>query len=187
MLSSRSLGSSPAGEHDVIIDAATADIVRSWLASAPNSALPHLRVWLLLAPEQRRMFPDLMASPRAGYLLRPVRRETLIGQVLDRVHRSPSESTLRQGLHVLLAEDDPVNARLVAAMLEKSGHRVSCAATGQLAVELVASSPQPPDLVLMDMEMPETGGLAATRAIRAFEASRGMAGVPILALTANAG
>ncbi len=178
-----SLGSSSAGEHDAIVDAATAGIVRSWLACAPSPTLPRPHIWLLLAPEQRRMFPDFMASPHAGYLLWPVRRETLIGQVLD---RGRSRKHTRQ-LHVLLAEDDPVNGRLVAAMLEKSGHRVSCAATGRLAVELVASSPQPPDLVLMDMEMPETGGLAATRAIRAFEASRGMPGVPILALTANVG
>jgi CheY-like chemotaxis protein len=141
-----------------------------------------------------------MGSARAGYLLKPVRRDTLVGQLIDRdtMRISQAIAGLRTqaaigsrgqsaGLHVLLAEDDPVNARLAAAMLEKSGHRVSHAANGQLALEFVASSLDAPDLVLMDMEMPDTGGLAATRAIRAFEAARSRPAVPILALTANAG
>ncbi len=187
------------GAHGAIVDVGAAGIVRNWFASASGRLLPDPHVWLLLAPEHRRLFPDFMTSSHVGYLLRPVRRETLIGRVLDRdsARLAGAIDDLRKTaalgsrehtrhLHVLLAEDDPVNARLATAMLEKSGHRVSCAVTGELAVALV-SSPEPPDLVLMDIEMPETGGLAATRAIRAFEASRGLPGIPILALTANAG
>ena len=180
------LPASAASGHDIIVDAGNADALRGWLAAGPTVEWPHPHVWLLLAPEQRRLFQDLMSSVHAGYLLKPVRRDTLIRQLVDRapLRLAQAVAGLRTkaalgssgkagGLHVLLAEDDAVSARLAAAMLEKSGHRVSCAATGRLALEFMASSENRPDLVLMDMEMPGAGGLAATRAIRALDAARG--------------
>ncbi|MDP9138547.1 MAG: response regulator, partial [Pseudomonadota bacterium] len=190
----------PADKHDTIVDAGNADVLRRWLAAGPNVEWPHPRVWLLVAPEQRRHFPDLLGSPHAGYLLKPVRRDTLIGQLvgLASVNLAQAIAGLRAkaamaaggkapSLHVLVAEDDPVSARLAVAMLEKSGHRVNHVTSGELAVAFLSSCERPPDLVLMDMQMPGAGGLAATRAIRAAEAARGMSAVPILALTANAG
>ena len=86
-------------------------------------------------------------------------------------------------LNVLVAEDNAVNQLLVRRMLEKHGHNVTCVGNGLLAVEAVQHDEF--DVILMDMQMPEMDGLAATRAIRAAE-NPTMAPVPILALTADA-
>ena len=86
-------------------------------------------------------------------------------------------------MHVLLAEDSLVNQRVTAGLLEARGHWVDVVATGADAV--AAAARQRYDLLLMDLEMPEMGGLEATAAIRAREASQG-GHLPIFALTARA-
>ncbi len=83
--------------------------------------------------------------------------------------------------HVLVAEDHPVNRKLVGLMLAKLGHRASFAENGRLALELAQQNDY--DLVLMDIHMPEMDGLASARAIRALPGARGQ--VPIIALTAD--
>ncbi|MCP5157643.1 MAG: CHASE domain-containing protein [Ectothiorhodospiraceae bacterium] len=86
-------------------------------------------------------------------------------------------------LSVLLAEDNPVNQRVAAAMLRKRGHRVTVAVDGVEAVQ--AAHDQEFDLVLMDVQMPRLSGLDATRRIRAHERDTGRH-LPIVALTAHA-
>jgi PAS domain S-box-containing protein len=85
-------------------------------------------------------------------------------------------------LDVLLAEDNPVNAKVLETILRRAGHRVVAVRNGQAAVE--AASGRHFDVVLMDMQMPVMDGLAATRAIRALAAPYGA--VAILGVTANA-
>ena len=67
-------------------------------------------------------------------------------------------------LRVLVAEDNAVNQLLAVRLLEKGGHEVVVAATGPAALEALEN--QSFDLVLMDMQMPEMGGLEATIAVR---------------------
>lgn len=86
-------------------------------------------------------------------------------------------------LSVLVAEDSPVNQRVIRRMLERLGHDVQIAGDGREAVE--AWRGQAFDLVLMDLRMPACDGLEATRSIRALEASEGRTKTPIWALTAN--
>jgi CheY-like chemotaxis protein len=87
-----------------------------------------------------------------------------------------------RSLHVLVAEDNPVNQRVAQLLLERRGHRVELAADGTEAVAAVHRTPF--DLVLMDVQMPVLDGLAATERIRAHPPSHGSP--RIVALTANA-
>jgi CheY-like chemotaxis protein len=99
---------------------------------------------------------------------------------------APASAELRpavRSLRILLAEDNPVNRRLAARVLEKRGHAVALADNGREAVSAYESSTF--DLVLMDVQMPEMDGLEATGCIRSRERENGTY-VPILALTAHA-
>jgi signal transduction histidine kinase/CheY-like chemotaxis protein len=131
----------------------------------------------------------------ATHLTKPVdQRELLsaIGRVLAREPGQravlpssmlPAELTDRR-LHVLLAEDNAVNQRLAASLLQRRGHKVTIAANGREA--LTAVTGQAFDVVLMDVQMPEMGGFEATAAIRALETQRGGLHLPIIAMTAHA-
>jgi two-component system, sensor histidine kinase len=95
-----------------------------------------------------------------------------------------TEGEVQSGpLRILVAEDNPVNQRLVMRLLEKRGHLATLATNGREAVEAAANGDY--DLILMDLQMPEMGGLEATAAIREQEVASGKRH-PILALTAHA-
>jgi PAS domain S-box-containing protein len=88
------------------------------------------------------------------------------------------------GVRVLVAEDNPVNQKLVGFMLENFGVEVLRADNGKTAFDLLDH--ETVDLVLMDCQMPEWDGLTTTRAIRAREREQRRPHLPILALSANA-
>jgi signal transduction histidine kinase/CheY-like chemotaxis protein len=84
---------------------------------------------------------------------------------------------------VLLAEDNPVNQKIVVALLSQNGYRVVLATTGTEALQ--ATRENRLDLVLMDVQMPVMGGIEAAQKIREEECGTGRR-VPIIALTAHA-
>jgi two-component system sensor histidine kinase/response regulator len=133
----------------------------------------------------------------AAYLLKPIRQSELreaIARVLGaKAQKGAIPLITRYSLgdaadpmavlRVLVAEDNAVNQRLAARLLEKRGHRVTVTANGREAVEALANHDF--DLVLMDIQMPEMDGFEATAAIREKEMHDGTH-IPIIALTANA-
>jgi signal transduction histidine kinase/ActR/RegA family two-component response regulator len=91
---------------------------------------------------------------------------------------------LLAGRRVLLAEDHPVNQRVVALILEPMGVELTLVGDGEQAIEAAAAGRY--DVILMDLHMPKVDGLTAIRAIRAAEAARSAPRTPIVALTADA-
>ncbi len=88
-----------------------------------------------------------------------------------------------RALRILLAEDNPVNQRVALYILHKAGHFVVAVENGKEA--LAALERDAFDLVLMDVQMPEMDGLAATQAIRQEETQTGRH-LPIIAMTSHA-
>lgn len=88
-----------------------------------------------------------------------------------------------EGLQILIAEDDPVNQKVLAKLLERLGCRVDLVDNGHDAVEKVMSGNY--DLVFMDCQMPHMDGYEATRVIRMRQAQSGAHSI-VIAMTANA-
>lgn len=89
-----------------------------------------------------------------------------------------------ENLRLLVAEDNPMNRRVVELLLAQSGLHITFAENGKEAIEKFSNGRF--DLVLMDLQMPIMGGLAALRAIRAWERDNGRPATPMLAVSANA-
>ncbi len=168
-------------------------------ASAPLPPPPGAPSIVLLAPEARDRIEAFRAAGYAGYLIKPLRRASLAARVLavlgepgvaqkpfadapvedERADDDRTSGAPVEGLRVLLAEDNPVNALLARALLTRAGCVVVRAATGEEALTALEQAPY--DVVLMDMRMPGMDGLTAARLLR----RRGDR-TPIIALTANA-
>ena len=128
-----------------------------------------------------------------GFIPKPLFKSTLYralnrlrdGEAVDAEDTAEEKPSL-DGLRVLLAEDQPINAEIAVAILEEAGASVDHAEDGSLAVRRFHESAEGwYNVVLMDLRMPRMDGIAAARAIRAME--RADAGtVPIIALTADA-
>jgi PAS domain S-box-containing protein len=133
----------------------------------------------------------------SAYAMKPVRRSELrevVSTLLDdREHDSAQPLITRYSianarnaaipLRVLVAEDNAVNQKLVARLLEKRGHNVKVVANGREA--LGALEQETYDLVLMDVQMPEMDGFEATGELRKREERTGLH-IPVIALTAHA-
>jgi two-component system sensor histidine kinase/response regulator len=107
------------------------------------------------------------------------------GALVRSGRRAADEPLVREfvGLRALLAEDNPANQMVAAELLSRLGIELEIANNGREAVDKVIAQPDRYAAVLMDVQMPEMDGLAATRAIRA---SPHAASLPIIAMTANA-
>jgi two-component system, OmpR family, alkaline phosphatase synthesis response regulator PhoP len=82
---------------------------------------------------------------------------------------------------ILIVEDDPDIAELVARYLDKAGFSTERAASGREALQMIAA--KPPDLLLLDLMLPHVDGLEVCRLVRASDAT---ATIPIIMLTARA-
>lgn len=89
-----------------------------------------------------------------------------------------------QGLRVLVAEDNPVNQRIVAMILEVTGAALTFVGNGQEALDALAGARF--DVVLMDLQMPVLDGISATKRLRQIELTRNLPRTPVIALSADA-
>jgi PAS domain S-box-containing protein len=131
----------------------------------------------------------------AVYLRKPLKQSELLNAVLkalgtmavepdiDAESSKARASGIARTLRILVAEDNEFNQDVVTSLLERRGHVVVVAENGKAAV--TAWENQPFDLILMDVQMPEMDGFAATDAIRAKERLTSEH-IPIVALTAHA-
>jgi len=176
------------GTDAVLIDAGTAPD-----AIPPANPLPNVPAFLLLPPAAHADAAELKARGFAGYLVKPVRQATLVSR-LGRPPPQPaaaSEAPLAPkaltapaaSFHVLLAEDNPINALLTGELLRRRGHTLTAVASGEAMVKAVETGTF--DLVLTDIHMPGMDGIEATKVIRAIETRQGRPRVPIVALTAD--
>src|SRR5881628_3218680 len=178
-----------------ILDAQMPDQDGFELATAVRAdrALAATRLLILTSAGQRGDGERCRQLGIQAYLTKPIARADLVeavGTVLAGTVSAPGEADLvtrhsiaesRHALRILLAEDNPVNQQVATAMLLKRGHQVDVVANGREAVDAVGA--QRYDLVLMDIQMPELDGFAATEGIRALPEGRLL---PIIALTAHA-
>ncbi|HBQ48825.1 MAG TPA: hybrid sensor histidine kinase/response regulator, partial [Hyphomonas atlantica] len=148
-------------------------LVRSFASQKPSL--------VVLRPEDRGAIDRFRSLGCAGWLVRPLRASSIAERVF--VVRSgelaPDEPEQKTGAgHVLIADDNPVNALIARRALESAGFSVTVASTGSEAVETVAQ--MTPDLVLMDLRMPVMDGFEAMRRIREHGGR-----MPIIAVSAE--
>jgi PAS domain S-box-containing protein len=157
-----------------------------------DSALPDIPLLMLSSMG----YPGETAR-RAGIaisLLKPVRQALLheavtkaLGLAANAAVPAKRETgpTRQFKARILVAEDNPVNEKVVSKMLERLGTDILVATNGQRALEAIEAD-RSIDLILMDIHMPVLNGLEATRQIRERERENDLSPIPIVAMTASA-
>jgi PAS domain S-box-containing protein len=182
----------------------SAILVDHALGSAASAALARMaaaikRRIVLVTPAMRNELAALKEAGFTGYLIKPVRAASLAARFADddafdhgaasEPAEAPQQHATGNGLSILVAEDNEINALLIRALLVKLGHRPTMAGTGSAAIECwhaARDAAMPFDRVLMDLHMPGMDGLEAARRIRECEAEEELPRTIIIALTANA-
>jgi PAS domain S-box-containing protein len=124
------------------------------------------------------------SEPGAGSTFRFTACFGSAAELVDEVEPVEAPACSLDRLRLLLVEDNPLNRKVVHALLRHDGHHIVEAHNGAEAVERCAE--QTFDAILMDVQMPEMDGYEATQRIRQAEAASGRRRVPIYALTAHA-
>jgi PAS domain S-box-containing protein len=150
---------------------------------------------ILLAHSVEKKDAFRIKAPGIACMVGPVRKSALLNKILSvfgfsggvpkRARLSGARVEGPRGLNILVAEDNPVNQKLVTRILEKYGHHPVIVVNGREAVDVVKERRF--DLVLMDVQMPDMDGLEATRIIRGSNTDDGFSPmIPIIAMTAHA-
>ena len=165
------------------------------IKASPEIADTHLI--LLSSIPRRGDAVRMLAAGFGAYLTKPVKQSQIYDAIVTLLGLAQTSTPGRQQplitqhslieaargrFRILLVEDNIVNQKVAARMLEKAGYRCDVAANGLEALEALDRIPY--DLLFMDCQMPEMDGYEATRQIRKREADQQH--TPIIAMTANA-
>jgi signal transduction histidine kinase/CheY-like chemotaxis protein len=193
---------------DIIVDHRQSDLFRDLCKAIPDLEGGHLRRTYLVNPEERSQQPLHQTDGFHAWLIRPLRERSLVAvltgelkgiEVRDALNdnrpvlRDQPEVSTPQQCRIILAEDDPVNAAILQATLQRSGHAVTLVTDFtalQVALEAglearLTGKGQPP-LLVTDLNMP--GGSAVTmlqRLRRSERARAGAARLPVIVQTSD--
>ena len=190
---------------DIIVDHRHAAQFRGLLALVPGLARQKLRRTYLINPEERNGRRINHMDGYDAWLIRPLREKSLVDvlrgrmkgmEVRDAINDNrpvlrevpPLREKPQEG-GVLLAEDDPVNALLVRAVLEKAGHQTRLVGDFKALAATLFDQPAEnaglPKLIVSDLNMPGGDGLSMLKRIREDERQSGRAPVPFIVLTSD--
>ncbi|MEO1490712.1 MAG: response regulator [Pseudomonadota bacterium] len=187
----------------VLIDAQLPPEVSRHVLTAVSSAAPRAPIIALATTEP----PETVTLPQdavAGRILKPLRPTLLVRQIMEIIGSTeatgnagtqgnqgttdappdPEILARDQPLNILVAEDNRTNQLVMKKMLKGQPVTLTFADNGAIAVDTFQTLR--PDLMFMDISMPEMDGFEATEAIRDFELQQQLSRTPIVALTANA-
>jgi CheY-like chemotaxis protein len=184
----------PFEEAMALIDVNMPDIDGYALAAQLRQAHPPERLSIIMmgAMSEQISEGELQRLTIQGFLIKPLDTRELIN-VINQKSRPAKTATAsdtavatapNQAPRVLMVEDTPINQTLQTILLNRMGFEVTLANNGLEGITAFKGSTF--DLVLMDIQMPEMGGVEATQAIRQLEKSRQARPTPIIAVTANA-
>ena len=142
------------------------------LLAQQQGQMPSLFDGFLVKPVTASMLFDAVAESRAG-----------LGKVIPITARPMVSQQRLAGLRILVVEDNPINQQVAHELLSNDGAMVSVAASGQAGIDAIDGAIHLFDVVLMDIQMPDMDGYAATRIIRQQFTQEAL---PIIAMTANA-
>jgi CheY-like chemotaxis protein len=155
---------------------------------------------VLLTPAARSWLESLNELGFSGYLVKPVRLKSLLDRVRGKSEPAGHEPVGKDisahdqfnaedlnsvgVLKILLAEDNEINALLARQLLERRGHTVIVARSGEAAIAALRGERF--DLLLTDLHMPGVDGIETARSVRSGESGHTGRSMPIVALTADA-
>ncbi len=157
------------------------------LAETLQHQRPGMRVIFMSGYTDGALVRNDMLDRKLILIQKPVTPSVVAAKVreeLDKKNAFEKPSAILQdlgGMRILYADDDEPSRRLVRMYLEHSRSILDICENGRIAVDKFRSGSY--DIVLMDMQMPVMDGFAASRAIRSWEAERGLKATPVIAVT----
>ena len=183
------------GRYDiVIVDCALGEAATRALGIAARHHGARQSI-VLFSPFERRAFGQTSARNYDGWLVKPLRKQSLFALLSHRREQAPPTDPIgaapwpgARPLKVLLAEDNEINALLATKHLQKLGATVTHAPDGLTAVALAEAALDggtPFDALVLDVRMPGLDGFEVARRVRLAEAARGASPARLLALSAD--
>ncbi|MFA6125835.1 MAG: response regulator [Bacteroidales bacterium] len=190
------LADSITDEHLIIVDSGVVTPTGKMLSDELPKALKDKTIPVIIMASGTVNFnrDDLLARGLFAMLRKPLFPRDISATLSEQVketkqNQSPAqqdiiETTGTRSLHILLAEDNPINAKLAVGLMQLKNWKIDCALNGVEALEKFQQRTY--DLVLMDIQMPEMDGMEATRRIREIEELNKLKPTPVVALSAHA-